>query len=63
MVTTVWGAMEEVMRPYIFPLDQHPDDKLPDGAEAWLVELERQKGKGKQEVRNLEAESSWLEIV
>ena len=48
------------LQPYIFPLDQYLDDKLPDGAEAWLVEVERQKGKGRQEMWDQEMESSQV---
>jgi len=51
------------LQPCIFPLDQHPDDKLLDGAEAWPIEIERQKRKGKWKREDPEGESSQSEIV
>ena len=50
------------LRPYIFPLDQHLDDKLPDGAKTWPIEIERQQRKGNWEGEDPEGESSQSEI-
>ena len=36
------------LRPYISPIDHHPDDYLPPEATGWLVELRRRERKGKE---------------